>query len=68
MGPDVREVDVIQGTDELAHALEESWMVYLTDGGRCACRRCVRDAMDAAVAARRRLTDGEPRIVVEVTP
>ena len=32
------------GVDALAHAVTESWRAWLSDGGRCCCARCVRDA------------------------
>ena len=36
---------MVSGVDDaLAHAVTESWRAWLSDGGKCCCDRCVRDA------------------------
>ena len=39
-------VAMVSGVDALAHAVTESWRAWLSDGGKCCCDRCVRDAKE----------------------
>ena len=40
----VMQAVMVSGVDALEHAVTASWRAWLSDGGKCCCDRCVRDA------------------------